>query len=246
MLKKTKSRVFIVKRRSSSKQFFTLVELLVVIAIIAILASMLLPALNKARDKAKAINCVSNQKQLGQATSMYGVDYSDYFPATITGTNPTMFIDLRPYLKQVTWSAALGGYTPESSVFSCPADLYRLNMPTLLYYARNSYAQNYYCARNSSNPVSSYKSLIRSSTVKQPSTTMYMVDCQRIAAGEEGWPLMFSGNYWPLKTTATPDTGIHFRHSGNANALWADMHVNSINYAKVAGTASLYVIPGYY
>jgi prepilin-type N-terminal cleavage/methylation domain-containing protein/prepilin-type processing-associated H-X9-DG protein len=100
------------------KQRFTLIELLVVISIIAILASLLLPALNQAREKAKTIKCVSNFKQLYLMSAMYAEDYKGYRPYTWFGK----YAGLPPEIGERTWLDALSflGYLDNPEIVQCP------------------------------------------------------------------------------------------------------------------------------
>ncbi|HWN97131.1 MAG TPA: type II secretion system protein [Methylomirabilota bacterium] len=86
---------------SAKNAGFTLIELLVVIAIIAILASMLLPALSKAKEAGRRIACVSNQKQLGLSSLMFVDDNEGKFPARVTANLPRWPEQLREGYKDV-------------------------------------------------------------------------------------------------------------------------------------------------
>lgn len=91
-------------RKDHISKDFTLIELLVVIAIIAILAAMLLPALNRARDKAKTVNCTSALKQIGLGIGQYTNDNQDYIPINAWTDSANGFANA------YSWPMLLGAY----------------------------------------------------------------------------------------------------------------------------------------
>ncbi len=219
------------------KKRFTLIELLVVIAIIAILAAMLLPALNKARETALKIHCTSNLKQLGLAIESYTGDYNGYIyngyimhcrhPKNVTQDAGTYFW---------YWNFVLLGYTPKkygtvnntSTVWVCPQNLKFAPSPKNLMTTYCRIGQSYWRdSVRSFDSTNGYHPLFK---LRNPANQIIVgeglfVDDQDVQApNQDGYAVSY-----PAMSSR-----MGFIHNRQANNLFADGHVTAMKIGEIS------------
>jgi prepilin-type N-terminal cleavage/methylation domain-containing protein/prepilin-type processing-associated H-X9-DG protein len=216
--------MFIKRYRRRAWRIFTLIELLVVIAIIAILAAMLLPALSKARDKARAITCVGNLKQNGQLLMLYQQDHGMYF-ANHNATTDNITNGALPDRGWI-WTRFLieGGYAkPYLPIFRCPVSSAETNVSETMFYSYGAFYSNLH------GTPSQFAFNLKHEGIQKAgySKTVLMADSGTVPAGSSYSKLLTSN------ASGTAYSRIYGVHAGRANLLLLDGHVSGAAQAEI-------------